>query len=121
MVLLLLVSLSVFWVWTGFLALPAARRLYEASKEIMWIPDEALVIALVLVVAAYLSDIVYNTIIGTIRFKEAPKWLSGEFLYSHRIQRLVNHRDPSDWRYNKALTWARVLNIVDPGHIDIPT
>lgn len=113
---------SVFWGWTGFLVLPAGRRLWRESHEGAWVPHEAVAIAGLLIFVGVPSDILYNLTIGTVRFREFPigEFLRGNLTYTSRIKRLVRHRDPADARFVKALRWAKVLNIVDPGHVDIP-
>lgn len=107
---LVIVSASIFWIWTGFLALASANRVLESDIDL---PLEGKLVAYILLVIAWPADVIYNVFIGTIRFQEFPQ----ELTYSDRIQRLV--RNINGPRYRKAYKWALVLNAIWPGHIDL--
>ena len=64
-------------------------------------------------VVGWPCDVLFNWWRGSWMFRELPRKLT----FSSRIQWHVDHPDESK-RPNKAVHWARVLNI-DPGHIDM--
>lgn len=130
-IVLALAVYSWFATWTGFFVMATAKRIIREGAEI---PLRGQVMVLIWLVLGWPGDFIYNAIIGTIEYREFPKWLRGEFMYSHRIERLANHREAvvdvfpadglvhyqgNDWRRDKALPFARMLNGGDPGHIDL--
>lgn len=110
-----------FSAWTGFLVIASAKRIRAAGVSL---PTSALVVVYIWGILGWPGDVLYNTIIGTIQYWEFPKWLDGEFLYSHRIERLANHavapNGEVDFRRAESLEFARVLNAADKDHIDLP-
>jgi len=118
-VVLLLALYSWVSVWTGFFVMATAKRIVNSGMEI---PLSGLAIVYLWLLLGVWGDALYNAIIGTWEYKEFPKWLRGEFMYSHRIERLANHPVAwvgADWRQAKALPFARMLNVADEGHIDL--
>lgn len=106
-----------FATWTGFYVVAG----YERARALnVRVPIGGHVVAILWYAVGAPGDAVYNAIIGSIRFREAPKWREGEWMYSGRVQRLVNRNDTRDWRYRLAFRWAEVLNAIAPGHITLP-
>jgi hypothetical protein len=83
------------------------------------------------VLKGYLGDFLYNTIVGTVRFRELPQWQRGELMYSARVQRHID-----SWRFvnpykeiqfardltrnqSAAYSWALILNTAWPDHIHL--
>lgn len=108
------ISASIFVVCAAF---PAVMLLHRAMMAGVWVPIEARVTGRILYVIGVPADVAYNIVIGTIRFRELPRLLSGELTMSARVQR---HVDESDgWRLDHAMQWAAFLNFCDPGHIKV--
>jgi len=117
-IVLWLVFLSVYsWMstWVGFLVVASAKRIRNAGVRI---PMEGKIAVYIALLLGGPGDFLYNTIIGTVRFMEFPKWRRGEWLYSARVERHANHPD-NDERTVEGLKWALILNAADPGHIDL--
>lgn len=107
---------SWFATWTGFYVVSGYKR---AEAEQVPVPFGGRFVAIVWFCFGAPGDVLYNAIIGSWRFREAPKWGRREWTYSARIQRLCDRKDPADWRYQRALSWAYVLNAIAPGHIEL--
>ena len=65
-------------------------------------------------------DVFWNIAFGSIFFSELPR----EFLFTDRVQRHVDSvkpfTAPQNWRQEVGVDWARWLNLLDPGHVDMP-
>jgi hypothetical protein len=67
------------------------------------------------VIAGLVLDFLFNVVIGTIIFEELPKLREKELMFSSRVQRHVRESDGK--RKERALWWAKQLNLWDPTHI----
>lgn len=114
---LLVAALSTGCVMTGFLVIASAKRVLAAGVPL---PLSLKVTCLFWGVVGVVSDSVYNGLVGTVRFREWPRWLRwhgipvAPELYSARIQ---THATAGD---QKVLSWAAILNAADPGHVELP-
>ncbi len=114
---LLVAALSTGFVMTGFLVIASAKRVLAAGVKL---PLALKVTCLFWGVVGLVSDSIYNGLVGTVRFREWPRWLKwhgipvAPELYSARVQTHSTAGDP------KALRWAAILNAADPGHIRLP-
>lgn len=110
--LVLATALATFAVCTAF---PAVMLLHRALVAGVWVPAEARATGYVLYAIGVPADVAYNIVVGSIRFRELPRILSGELTMSARVQR---HIDESDGRrLEHAIEWAEFLNFCDENHI----
>ena len=103
------------WVWFlthwGYLAALLVVQMQAAGRLTRYWEEQAAP----LLVGFYFLDAAFNATYGSLSFLELPRWLSGEFLFSSRVQR---HVDTSDgWRLRRALEWSGRLNAPDRTHI----
>ena len=107
-----------FVVETAFVYALTVKHLLKLKVKL---PLEMKAIAYFWLIIGYPSDILFNVFRGTVMFRELPH----EGLFTHRVQRHIdkNHLllpENRNWRYDKALEWALVLNAIDPDHITFP-
>lgn len=105
---------SWFSTWTGFFVMASGKRVRDAGVRI---PLGGRVVVYIWLVLGGPGDLIYNALVGSWEYREFPKWLRGELLYSGRIERHANN--PPGWRRDKARPLALVLNAADKGHIDL--
>lgn len=106
---------SSFLIETGFVYVMTVKGLMDRGYDL---PEDMIANAYIWLVVGTPNDVLFNLMKGTRIFKELPRW--GEWMFSSRVQR---HVDESDgWRKETALSWALVLNAIDPSgeHIKIP-
>lgn len=109
--LLVAVALITFAVESGFMVIATAKRMRDAKVTL---PRDIKYTAYFWLAIGYPADVLFNVTRGTVMFRELPR----ELLFSSRVQRHVKARE-HDFRYHKALFWAKVLNAADDGHIDL--
>src|SRR3990172_8103810 len=84
--------------------------LFQMYRGVMWLKRRRnklkgwrLVIAYVFAAFGLICDVLYNAVIGTIKFHEWPK----EFTYTVRLRR---YRFRTDWRYKEAVKIFKPFN-----------
>lgn len=105
MVLVTLVLLSVFFVYTAFLVLCTYKAIEAQGVEI---PPGIRRIAKFWFLVGIISDVIFNWTVGAYWFHEWRGWT-----FSSHIQNRID-RGLTDAR---TLKWAYFLNAGDPGHI----
>ena len=111
-------GLSTGIVMTAFLMYPTSKKLLKAEKEgrIKMRPAMKVTMLIWYLVGAP-ADVVYNIIVGTIRFGVTGGLRK---TYSKRVQAIVDLKDRSSNTDRKeALRDALVLNEADEGHVDL--
>ena len=98
---------ATFAIETAFLAAASAKRIDDAGVSL---PVDVRLTTYAWLLVGYPADVAFNITRGTLMFQEWPQ----EWLFSHRVQRLV---DNQDWRGDKAREWAAAMNAADPEHI----
>jgi len=93
--------IAVYALWVFYLAVMNLRRAKEAGK----LSKMVLVIALPVLVTAYVIDVLVNVSLATILFVDLPR----EWTFSHRLER---YSTGDDWRAAVAL-WIAV-HMLDP-------
>jgi len=101
-----------FWSWivlgAGILAYPTVLRLKERKDEFGWVVK---VPVYVLFTAAIIADVIFNAIVGSIRFWELPK----EWLFTARLKRHWYSDNPK--QVARATKWVWRVNQIHEGHI----
>lgn len=98
-------GMAMFCVCTGFLTVFMLKRAIDAG---VWMPVWVKGIGYFWLAVGVPADAAYNLVIGTLEFREWPR----ELMFSSRVQRLVDEGE--GWRRERAIKWARFLNVVDP-------
>ena len=108
-ILIVVIFLSTVTVEIAFTSLSTAKRLLDAGIDM---PLDMKAVFYFLLIVGYPSDVLFNVFRGSWIFREFPR----EWLFSDRVQRHAN--GPRGTReHRKAMYWAKILNVSDPGHI----
>lgn len=96
---------------------PITQFLFEWYKGVMWLKARRDKLsfwdklwAYPFVWVGFLLDVLYNIIIGTLKFRDLPK----EFLFTSRLKRYKKLK--TGWRYDEAVQLCKELNRYDKGH-----
>jgi hypothetical protein len=109
----------IIWVWTQtFYLLFAVFAAYKAAKDAgRYIPWPMYVLIGPPIVAGYLIDVAWNTVLGSLLFWEVP-WAESAnpltWTFTGRLKRWK--LDPS-WRGREEQLWNSIINPLAPGHI----
>lgn len=121
---LLSVLIGEFLVYTAFFHVMNVKRVLEETEGMgLTLPRRMKLTAYFWLVVGYPADVWFNVTRGSRLFREAPKLFDGEWTFSARVQRHIDNGPGDlnhiDWRFEEAFEWAMILNISDPGHIDV--
>ena len=104
---------ATFVLWVLFASLMTIRDRIQARRDPWWKLALLYLLGGVIFIVGYPVDILYNLIVGSALFREAPRW--GEWTLTARLQRLANgpagrNRDIARWMCQYLIEpW-------DPGH-----